>query len=336
MKKNILFKKILIGFGIFSLVAIFSLLGFATWNQYTKLSEKEADLREKNKTIESLTNEKETLENSLADKDAYIAEFDTTLFAAKEEEDFFQQNPDKKEDVTTEEEDKDDSSSTSYKKKYKNLYATKTEKEGTGEKIVYLTFDDGPSHNTPKVLDILDAYGIKATFFVVKNEEEPYVDYYKEIVDRGHTIAIHTSSHNYKKIYASVDAYLEDFNEIYSLVYEKTGVKPNLFRYPGGSTNCSSYAAGEDIMEEMERRGFIYYDWNVSSGDGGNQATRDTIYDWVTMNASKRNYSVVLMHDSGGKGETVAALPSIIETLQDEGCEFRSLDETCTPIQFGK
>lgn len=341
MKKNNLFKTIAKGFCIFCVVAILAGLGFVTWHQYKLLDQKETALCEKEETIETLTTEKETLEISLADKQSYIDEFDTTLFAAKEEADFLEQNPsddteENNADDDTEAEDSKSNSSASYKKKYKNLYAPKNEKDSSTEKVIYLTFDDGPSHNTPKVLDILDTYDIKATFFVVKTDEEAYIPYYKEIVDRGHTIAIHTASHNYKKIYASVDAYLEDFNEIYTLVEEETGVKPTLFRYPGGSTNCQSYAAGDDIMKEMERRGFIYYDWNVSSGDGGNQATRETIYDWVTMNSSKRDYSVVLMHDSGGKAETVAALPSIIETLQDRGCEFRSLDETCTPIQFGK
>ncbi len=338
MRRKSLFQKVVKGFGIFCVVALFVTLGLAAWYQNDRLQKTDAKLKKQTNELAELTTEKESLEKTLTNKEAYIAEFDTTLFAAKEEEDFLEQNPPSEEELEeeTEEEEEPSSSSASYKKKYKNLYASKKKEGSSGEKVVYLTFDDGPSHNTPKVLDILDEYDIKATFFVVKVDEEPYTDYYKEIVDRGHTIAIHTASHKYQKIYKSVDAYLEDFNEVYSLVVEKTGVKPNLFRYPGGSTNCQGYAAGDDIMKEMERRGFTYYDWNVSSGDGGNQATRDTIYDWVTGNAGNRSYSVVLMHDSGGKAETVAALPSIIENLQSRGCTFKALDDNSTPVQFGK
>lgn len=344
MKNNKLFSALTKGFAVFCILALAGVCGFSFWRQNRLLKEKEDALNQQNKTLEALTAEKETLVESLADREAYINEFDSVLFAAKEEEDFSEQNPDSSSGSTDEtDEDADgaedkgtDSSSTSYKNKFKDLYAKTASKDDSKESIICLTFDDGPSHNTPKVLDILDEYNVKATFFVVKTEDESSIPYYKEIVERGHTIAIHTASHNYKKIYASVDAYLEDFNEVYSLVVEETGVKPTLFRYPGGSTNCLSYDSGKAIMEEMERRGFTYYDWNVSSGDGGNQATRDTIYDWVTVNSAKRSYSVVLMHDSGGKAETVAALPSIIETLQKRGCKFQSLDETSKPVQFGK
>lgn len=341
MKKNNLFSILVKGFGIFCLLALIGICAFSFLRQNRLLDEKETELRQQKQELEDLTSERDLLVASLSEKEAYIDEFDTTLFAKKEEEDFPQPETDTTEDTGKESADssaKDETpaSSGSYKKKYKSLYAPKEEHSDTSDKIVCLTFDDGPSQNTPKVLDILDKYNIKATFFVVKTDNEEFIPYYKEIVERGHTIAIHTASHNYKKIYASVDAYLEDFNEIYTLVEKETGVKPALFRYPGGSTNCQSYASGSAIMEEMERRGFIYYDWNVSSGDGGNQATRDTIYDWVTGNAAKRDYSVVLMHDSGGKAETVAALPSIIETLQKQGCKFQSLDQTSTPVQFGK
>lgn len=315
---------------IILLLATCGLLGFAAFKQDALLKEKDKKLTEAKNSLTSasgsaisLNEEISALKASLADCSSYLSEedFDSAdELPAPDESD----TSDAEKDTTT--------TSASYQKKYKNLYVSK--KDAQSGKVVHLTFDDGPSQNTPKVLDILDKYDVKATFFVVYTEEEPYCDYYKEIVKRGHTLAIHTASHNYKQIYASVDAYLEDFNKIYSYVYEKTGVRPTLFRYPGGSTNCLSYNAGSAIMEEMERRGFTYYDWNVSSGDGGNQATRSTIYDWVTSKAVNLDESVVLMHDSGGKGETVAALPSIIETLQDAGCTFEPLTSSTEPVQF--
>lgn len=343
-----LLPKVLLSVLILLLVGTSGLLGFAAFKQNALLKEKDKKLAEVKSSLDaasddtaSLKEEILNLKSTLADCSSYLSEEDldsennlpdsSNSTAENDSSNETDQTDDEEDSDSADESDKE-KDSLAYQKKYKNLYVS--DKDASSGKVVHLTFDDGPSQNTPKVLDILDKYDVKATFFVVYNDEEPYCNYYKEIVERGHTLAIHTASHNYKKIYASVDAYLEDFNQIYSYVYEKTGVRPTLFRYPGGSTNCLSYNAGPAIMEEMERRGFTYYDWNVSSGDGGNQATRSTIYDWVTSKAVKLNESVVLMHDSGGKGETVSALPSIIETLQDAGCVFEPLSSSTEPVQF--
>lgn len=320
------------------------LLGYTASKQSSLLKEKEKELTEFKTSLDTMSadaisfqEEINCLKSALADCSPYLSEEDLTTAdnASKTSDDEENSNenrpkPNSSNSDTADEEN--ESSSLAYQKKYKKLYVS--EKDANQGKIVHLTFDDGPSQNTPKVLDILDRYDIKATFFVVYNDSEPACNYYKEIVDRGHTLAIHTASHDYKKIYASVDAYLEDFNKIYTYVYQQTGVRPTLFRYPGGSTNCMSYQAGPAIMEEMDRRGFTYYDWNVSSGDGGNQATRSSIYEWVTSKAATLDESVVLMHDSNGKGETVAALPSIIETLQEAGCVFEPLSSSSKPVQF--
>lgn len=332
---------------ILLLLTTTGLLGYTASKQSSLLKENEKILTEAETSLDtvsedavSLQEEILSLKSALADYSPYLSEEDLTSAdnlpqvpdadtADKYETDSSSNDSD---DTDADYEEDETSSSLSYQKKYKKLYVS--EKDSRQGKIVHLTFDDGPSQNTLKVLDILDRYDIKATFFVVYNDSEPACNYYKEIVKRGHTLAIHTASHNYKKIYASVDAFLEDFNKIYTYVYEQTGARPTLFRYPGGSTNCLSYRAGPAIMKEMERRGFIYYDWNVSSGDGGNQATRSSIYDWVTSKATQLDESVVLMHDSNGKAETVAALPSIIETLQDAGCIFEPLSPSTKPIQF--
>lgn len=344
LKRKHMFGKILVLVLILLLLSTSILFGLGAQKQKSlltenrkKLSETESSLTALNNDFDTLTKENELLKTDLASCSGYLSEEDLTspgaIHADASGADAKADEDDENEkDETEDEDDEKTGAASAYQKKYKNLYVRKQEQQSG--KIVHLTFDDGPSQNTPKVLDILDQYNIKATFFVVYTAEEPYCNYYQEIVERGHTLAIHTASHNYKQIYASVDAYLEDFNKIYTYVYEKTGVRPTLFRYPGGSTNCLSYASGKAIMKEMDRRGFIYYDWNVSSGDGGNQATRSTIYEWVTTKALTTNESVVLMHDSGGKGETVAALPSVIETLQDAGCTFAPLTSSTKPVQF--
>ena len=332
---------------ILLLLATVGIFGYAAYTQSSLLKENEKLLTEAKASLDtvsedaiSLKEEVLSLKAALADCSPYLSEEDFTssdhlpqvLDANTDDKEKSDSGSDDSDADDVDSEEDETPSSLSYQKKYKRLYVS--EKDAKQGKIVHLTFDDGPSQNTLKVLDILDRYDVKATFFVVYNDTEPACNYYKEIVERGHTLAIHTASHDYKKIYASVDAYLEDFNKIYTYVYEQTGVRPTLFRYPGGSTNCLSYRAGPAIMKEMERRGFTYYDWNVSSGDGGNQATRSSIYDWVTSKAVNLKESVVLMHDSNGKAETVAALPSIIETLQDAGCIFEPLSSSTEPVQF--
>lgn len=202
----------------------------------------------------------------------------------------------------------------------------------SGKKVVYLTFDDGPSDKTGQVLDLLDEYGIKATFFVTYTDKPELRKYYKEIVNRGHTIGVHTATHNYKKIYASVEAYLEDFYQVYQAIYEETGVYPVLFRYPGGSTSLYSYSSGNLIHEEMQQRGFVYFDWNVSSGDGGKQATEDSILQWVTEGVTRRKESVVLMHDT--RTVTVGILPEILKQLVAMDCVFEPLEINTPKVQF--
>ena len=206
------------------------------------------------------------------------------------------------------------------------------------EPMVYLTFDDGPSKITPQILDTLDAYGVKATFFVTGKKDETLSSYYKEIVDRGHTLAMHTWSHQYQTIYASLDNFLADYYELYTWIYEKTGVKPTMFRFPGGTTNAyanKKFQTFDAIKNEMNSRGFTYFDWNVSSGDAsGQNVPAEQIIENVVKGASGKKYAVVLMHDSSTKATTAAALPRMIEELAAAGFHFDRLTEDLVPIQF--
>lgn len=194
-------------------------------------------------------------------------------------------------------------------------------------KIVYLTFDDGPSSNTQPILDILDEYGCGATFFVMNSD---YKDEYKNIVDHGHAIALHTYSHDFYDLYASVDDYFADLDRISDLVYEKTGVRSMLLRFPGGSSNTISanvsYGIMSELVDEVENRGYTYFDWNADSEDAsGNNISADHIYESSTSSYADR--IVLLMHDTDAKDTTVDALPYIIEYYQSEGYFFLSLNE---------
>ncbi|MBR2028559.1 MAG: polysaccharide deacetylase family protein [Oscillospiraceae bacterium] len=223
-----------------------------------------------------------------------------------------------------------------YQEDYPDLYVEEKPQFKTVESekpVVYLTFDDGPSANTETVLDILKANGIKATFFVVNNDIEAHQHLYKRIVDEGHTLGIHTYSHQYNKIYSSVDEYLADFNMIFEKVYSITGVKPTIFRFPGGSINTYNQNFYRQLIAEMLRRGFVYYDWNVSSGDAGVTYTSAAIHSAVLNGIGSKSKSIVLMHDSSTKHATVGALQSIIDALK-ETHEFRPLDNTVEPTVF--
>lgn len=202
------------------------------------------------------------------------------------------------------------------------------------EKIAYLTFDDGPSEITEQILDILDKYNIKATFFVigctitVDGEE-----YLKEMVKRGHTLGIHTFSHNYKNIYSSVDAYLEDFYKVYQLVYEVTGVRVNIFRFPWGSYNGYSKNIKDELVAEMERRGFTYYDWNVSADDSVGKPSANQIKRNIFKDLERYNNPIILMHDASVNKLTAKTLPEIIEAIIDRGYEFDTVDHR-EPFHF--
>ena len=190
--------------------------------------------------------------------------------------------------------------------------------------ICYLTFDDGPSDNTLKILDILDAYGIKATFFVVGTAKTQYMP---QIVNRGHAIGLHSTTHNYSSIYADVNSYLADIQGISDIVYNTTGIRSNIIRFPGGSSNgvSAKYSPGimTDLTQRMQSLGYSYYDWNVSSGDASAaRVPAQTIVNNVLNAARGKNSICVLMHDNGGKTTTVDALPDIIEGLDAMGFRF--------------
>ncbi|MGN0571304.1 MAG: polysaccharide deacetylase family protein [Candidatus Fimenecus sp.] len=201
-------------------------------------------------------------------------------------------------------------------------------------KTIYLTFDDGPSARTPEILQILADYGVKATFFV-KNGGK-YNHYMKDIVEQGHTIALHTYSHSYSGIYASDEAYLSDLQQISDLVYNETGVRSNIMRFPGGSSNTVSKKYNQGIMTRMTQKvtemGYLYYDWNLNSGDADKtNAPVSTIIN-NCRKVPKSNTVIVLMHDAGNKQTTVEALPEVIAYYQAAGCQFAAIDVNTPPI----
>ena len=223
-----------------------------------------------------------------------------------------------------------------YTELYPELYAPAWEGEQVdGGKMVYLTFDDGPSANTDAILAILDQYGIKATFFVVGRTGERDQQRMRDIVAAGHTLAMHSWSHDYRKIYASVDAFLEDFDRLYRWIYEVTGTRPQVYRFPGGSLNGYDRGVYQEIVAEMTRRGFVYFDWNASAQDATvtPRPAADIAAD--CLKGVGRDLVVVLSHDSAARGTTVQALPAVIEGYQAAGYTFGALNPGVKPVIMG-
>lgn len=224
----------------------------------------------------------------------------------------------------------------SYSALYPDFYA-ETLPNGTSrnERVIYLTFDDGPSARTPEILDILRQEEVKATFFVVGNDTEQGKKWMQDIVADGHTLGMHTYSHDYKKIYHSVEDYLADMYQIFCLIKGTTGQTPALFRFAGGSINAYNSDIYQELIAEMLRRGFLYCDWNISGYDAtGVSISAQEISDVVISQAASRSRGVVLMHDTYKNTALVEALPSMIQQLCERGFVFDKLTQRSELVLF--
>lgn len=202
-----------------------------------------------------------------------------------------------------------------------------------GIKRVYLTFDDGPSANTAAILDLLAEYGVKATFFVVGDISEEGKELYRRIVSEGHSIGIHSYSHVYKEIYASEEAFFDDFYLMSDYLYDVTGIRPDICRLPGGSSNTVSNIDMSNVVNRLNAQGVSCFDWNISGGDAdGHDLSAEEIAENVLTGVNRFQTSIVLLHDGGGKAVTVDALRIILDDLTNrEQLEIKPITEE-TPI----
>ena len=201
---------------------------------------------------------------------------------------------------------------------------------GEDSKTIYLTFDDGPYAYTEELLDILARYDVKATFFTTSAYPQ-YAYCMALAAQQGHTVAVHTTTHNYAYIYASESNYWEDFNNQNAVIAAQTGSYTNMFRFPGGSSNTVSANYNTGIMSrlaaEANARGYVYFDWNVSSGDAGGTTDTNEVYQNVIGGIEACSNagvpSVVLQHDV--KAYSVNAVEDIIKWGLANGYHFSAL-----------
>ena len=209
-----------------------------------------------------------------------------------------------------------------------------SDEENVTVRKVYLTFDDGPSSNTDNILDILDTYGVKATFFVTGKEGAKAEASYRRIVEEGHTLGMHSYTHDYSVIYASEEAFMEDMEKLQRYLYDVTGVQSTYIRFPGGSSNKVSDVDMRLLITDVHEAGMEYFDWNVSSQDASSKPlTKEEILDNCLNSIERFQNCIILMHDAGSKDSTVEALPELIEHIQAmEHTELLPITEDTVPV----
>ncbi len=208
----------------------------------------------------------------------------------------------------------------------------------TGKEVrkVYFTFDDGPSIYTEDILDILAQYNVKATFFVTGKRKEMYADTYRRIVEEGHTLGMHSYSHEYSDIYASVENFRKDIERLNSLLYNETGVISRFYRFPGGSSNKVSQTDINELMDYLDAMDITFFDWNISAGDAmSTPVSSEYIVNRVMTEIPRHKEAVILMHDAAGKRSTVDALPILIEKIRalEEETEILPITEETPPVR---
>lgn len=223
--------------------------------------------------------------------------------------------------------------------RFPTLYATPPEAFHTPQqKTVYFTFDDGPSKTTEVLLNMLAAENVKATFFVTAQEEDrEYAQMLlRRMRDEGHTIGLHSYSHNFTKIYSSLESYLEDLQKLDDYIFEATGVRSDILRFPGGSAsaNCDK-ALMRRIAGEVSRRGYVFYDWTVPSGDHtGSAKPVSELAGTILKKIGDGPVEIVLCHDSAAPKTTPDAVQSVIATLRKQGWTFDRLTNETPPVQL--
>lgn len=201
------------------------------------------------------------------------------------------------------------------------------------EKTVYLTFDDGPSASTGELLKILKAEDARATFFVMGDTPEKRV-LLQQIIHDGHSVGVHTYTHDYRYIYWTKDSFLADFCRQYYAIWDATGYRPRIFRFPGGSVNSYNRHLYRDLISEMEGRGFVYYDWNVTSEDAVGVTDPEKQLEELLSQSQNKSRIVALLHDSAQNPDIWWTVQEYIRSMKEQGYTFRALDSSVMPVHF--
>lgn len=212
-------------------------------------------------------------------------------------------------------------------------FAAQVEKENRQaaekKKTAYLTFDDGPSDNTRKILEVLKEKKAVATFFLIGNEITPErEDIVKQTVKQGNAVGVHTYCHEKNKLYCNAESFFDDFNMASDSIKKVTGKKPVLHRFPWGSNNRFVCSYVDSLHEKLQEEGIKSYDWNVSGEDSiGGTVAQSTIFQNVKKDLARYDEPIILLHDSATMDNTAAVLGQIIDYIRSQGYEFATLEK---------
>lgn len=199
------------------------------------------------------------------------------------------------------------------------------------KKVIYLTFDDGPSSITNKILDILKENNVKGTFFVIGNQIPDNEYIIKRIASEGHSIGLHTYTHKYNNIYKNNDNFIKEMSTTNDMIKNITGVESHIIRFPGGSRKHLN----NRLLKKLHEKRFKIYDWNIQASDGINARTSPyKLFKETTDNPENLNSIVLLMHCDYMHKNTCIALPKIINYYKDQGYEFKTITEDTEELYF--
>lgn len=200
------------------------------------------------------------------------------------------------------------------------------------KKIIYLTFDDGPSNDvTNKVLDILKENNVKATFFLIGNQIDDCKDVILRIHSEGHSMGLHTYTHKFKRIYSNKNAFIKEMLKCNDKIIEVTGVSSNIIRFPGGSQKHLTTS----FVEKLHSYNFKIYDWNMETVDGLRpKASPDRLYREATKGSEELSNIILLLHCDYTHKNTCRALPRIIKYYKAKGYEFKAITDDTPELYF--
>lgn len=193
------------------------------------------------------------------------------------------------------------------------------------DKVIYLTFDDGPCKYTEQLLDILSRCNIRATFFVTNRVT--HLDKLTKIA-AGHTVGNHTANHIYRELYANEESFLNALCQMEDIILEKTGIRTTLFRFPGGSMSINRHTSQKDmplrLIQLLQDRGYRYIDWDIDSRDTADARTPGAVFKNVISGVRNRPETVVLQYEI--KKFSVSAVEAIIVWGLKNGYTFFPLE----------
>ena len=199
------------------------------------------------------------------------------------------------------------------------------------QKIIYLTFDDGPAGKVTKdILDILKKDSVPATFFLIGNQIKDQEDLIKRIYNEGHSLGLHSMSHKKNSLYSSNESFLKEMLDTQETINSIVGFKPTILRFPFGCNN-NYYRISESMVNLLHENNLKIYDWNTDSGDGANPNSNPSII--IKNSKSNKDSVFLLMHCAYMSKNSVKALPDIIKYYKDNGYEFKVINEN-TPEEF--